>query len=178
MPSTPQTALTLPRQDLQRRLKRLDRMAHVMDDQFRIPVLNVRVGLDPIVGLIPGAGDWISWGVSVLIFWQAHKLGVPARTLLRMAGNIGVDLITGYVPGVGDAFDVLFKANKRNVELVHAHFGGAAQLGAQLPATLPERALAPRSGIGRTSFALALIFGLLVLATLPALGLYYLFIAP
>lgn len=177
--TTPDTkALAITRQELTRRLKRLDRIAHVMDDQFRIPLLNIRVGLDPIIGLIPGAGDWVSWGVSVLVFWQAHKLGVPLKTLLRMGWNIGVDLTTGYVPGVGDAFDVMFKANKRNVELIHEHFGGAPELGAQLPAVIPQRALVGASGIGRTSLVLTMIFALLLLATLPAIGLYYLFIAP
>jgi hypothetical protein len=148
-----------------------------MDDQFKIPIVNIRVGLDPIIGMIPGAGDWVSWGVSVLIFWQAHKLGVPIKVLSQMVWNIGVDLTTGYVPGVGDVFDVMFKANKRNVELIHDHFGGVPELGADLPAVLPQGALVKRSGVGRTALVLFMIFALLLLATLPAIGLYYLFIA-
>ena len=166
----------LTREQLERALTRLDRIAHLMDDQFELPLIKRRVGLDPIIGLIPGGGDWVVWFVSVFIFLQAFKLGVPNRLLLQMALHIAIDLLGGYVPGVGDLFDAAYKANKRNVQLVRAHFGAAPELGSALPITLPERALARPSSSPAARYALiaALIVGLLILASGPFALLYLL----
>lgn len=173
----PSAKRVLTRQDIDKSLKRLDRIATLMDDQFEIPIIKRRVGLDPIIGLIPGGGDWVVWAVSVLIFWQAYKLNVPMKTLMKMAGNISVDLLGGYVPGVGDLFDAVYKANKRNVELIHEHFGGAPELGAQLPAVIPERALtSPKeSAVVRFAVVTGVIVLLLALASGPIVLLYFLF---
>lgn len=148
-----------------------------MDDQFELPIIRQRIGLDPIIGLIPGGGDWVVWLVSVYVFWEAMRLGAPLPLLLRMALNITVDLLGGYAPVVGDVFDVVFKANRRNVEMLRAHFGAAPQLGSDLPAVLPEGALAAREDnpIPRYAFALVVSTILLAIATGPFLILYWVF---
>lgn len=175
-PSKPTTPTTLERAQIERALKRLDRIAHLMDDQFELPILKTRVGLDPIIGLIPGGGDWVVWFVSVLIFVQAYRLGLPNGKLMRMAANIAIDLLGGYVPGIGDVFDVVYKANKRNVELIHAHFGGQPQLDAPLPAIIPPQALmAPKDKAKRAALVVGVVFGLLLLASGPFALLYLLF---
>lgn len=170
-----QTQPRLEREDIARALKRLDRIAHLMDDQFELPLIKKRIGLDPIIGLIPGGGDWVVWFVSVMIFLQAHRLGVPNSLLLKMAANIAIDLLGGYVPGVGDVFDAAFKANKRNVELIHAHFGGAPQLDSPLPMKIPAHALIPKTKATRYALVGGIILGLLALASGPFLLLYMLF---
>jgi hypothetical protein len=89
-----------------------------MDNLFRIPGVNWRFGLDPILGLVPGVGDLISTALSVYILLAAVQYGVPKITLLRMGLNIGLDLLIGAIPFVGDFFDFVWKANERNVELL------------------------------------------------------------
>ena len=156
-------------------LKRLDALAALMDDRFEIPLIKTRVGLDALLGLIPGGGDWAAWLVGVYIFWEAARLGAPLALLARMAAHIGVDLLGGYAPIVGDVFDVLYRSNKRNVELLRGHFGARQELGAPLPAVLPERAarsLERPHSAARYGFALLLSALLLLVATGPFLILY------
>lgn len=109
-------------QKVEKSLVRLNRIAHLMDDQFELPIVKYRVGLDPIIGLIPGGGDWVTWVVSVFILWEAVKLRLPKKTLLKMGYNVTLDLVAGYVPIIGDLADVVIKANRRNVDLVFEHF--------------------------------------------------------
>ncbi len=106
-------------------LRRLQRLAHWMDSRFRIPGTGIRFGLDSLVGLIPGLGDGAAFVPSAYLVWRAHRLGAPTGLLAAMAGNVLVDLVVGAVPLVGDLFDVGFKANRRNVELLRRHLGGA-----------------------------------------------------
>jgi len=113
-------------------LRKMKSLAHVMDTAIRIPGTRRRIGLDSLVGLIPGVGDAASAAVSSLIVHQAFKLGARKRTLARMLRNIGVDMLVGAVPLVGDLFDFAFKANTKNValleeELRHRHEGSDAQ---------------------------------------------------
>lgn len=89
-----------------------------MDDGFRVPVLGVRVGLDPILGLIPGLGDTSTAIVSFYILAAAVRYRVPKITLLRMGLNIGLDYLVGSLPVVGDVADWLWKSNRKNVELL------------------------------------------------------------
>lgn len=98
-------------------IARMQTIAHLLDDSVRVPGTNFRVGLDPLLGLLPGAGDVAAAGLSLYIVFEAARLGVPVRTLIRMLLNIGVDALAGTVPLVGDLFDAAFKANRRNVEL-------------------------------------------------------------
>ena len=77
----------------------------------------VRIGLDPLIGLVPGLGDMFSSLISTVIIVQAHRAGVPKATMIRMMVNVGVDTAVGAVPVVGDVFDFAWKANTRNLEL-------------------------------------------------------------
>src|SRR5688572_3596156 len=99
----------------------LERLARLMDNVFRIPGVGLRFGLDAILGLIPGAGDFATSLVSIYIFTAANRFGVPRITILRMALNIVIDLVVGAIPFVGDAFDLYWKSNQRNVELLRRH---------------------------------------------------------
>ena len=96
----------------------LDRLAWLMDDLIRIPVLGWRFGLDALIGLIPGFGDTASSLASFYILANAIRYGVPKITLLRMALNLGIDYVVGSVPFVGDLFDAWWKSNRRNLELL------------------------------------------------------------
>lgn len=148
-----------------------------MDDQFELPIIKYRVGLDPIIGLIPGGGDWVVWFVGVYIFWEAARLGAPLRLLLKMALNIAIDLLGGYAPVAGDLFDVIYKSNRRNVEMLRGYFGARPELGSPLPERLPEQALAPASVPTRV-VRYGVVFGisalLLLLASGPIVLLYWL----
>ncbi len=102
-------------------LKRLQQMSHVLDKAIAIPGSNIRVGLDPILGLLPGGGDVVTGLLSVYIVFEAAKMGLPAPTLGRMGFNILLDVLSGTVPILGDLFDVGWKANSQNVALIEKH---------------------------------------------------------
>ncbi len=106
-----------------RRLRRLRWLAWILDGA--IPVGPWRIGIDPLLGLIPGLGDWLGAVASGYIVYEAARLGVPGPVLLRMVGNILVETIIGIVPVLGDAFDFAWKANLRNIDLIDRHYGGA-----------------------------------------------------
>ena len=96
-------------------------LARVLDDLIRIPGTNIGIGLDPIIGLIPGVGDMAGGLLSTYILMVAARQGVPASVLFRMLGNIAVDSLVGVVPVVGDLFDFGVKANRRNVDLLERY---------------------------------------------------------
>lgn len=102
-------------------LRRLDRLATLLDAQFAIPGFKTRIGLDPIIGLIPGVGDLVTGGLSIYILMQARRLGLPRHIQARMLANIGLDAVVGSVPVLGDVFDVAFKSNRRNMKLLRRH---------------------------------------------------------
>ncbi len=109
--------------DLERRqrLSRgIRRTARVMDTAVRIPVLGVRIGLDAVLGLIPGLGDAAGLAVSAGYLVAGARAGAPRIILLRMLANIAIDFVAGFVPVVGDLFDIAWKANDRNATLVTA----------------------------------------------------------
>jgi hypothetical protein len=106
----------------QRRLKELDKLAKLMDAQFKIPGTNIRFGLDSLIGLIPGVGDLSTFAVSGYMLWIMANNGASGFLLARMVMNILVDAIVGMVPLLGDIFDVAFKANIRNMKLMHEHY--------------------------------------------------------
>lgn len=107
-------------------LKRLQQMSHVLDKAIAIPGLGIRVGLDPILGLLPGGGDVMTGLLSVYIVFEAAKMGLPAQTLGRMGFNIVLDVLSGMVPVLGDLFDVGWKANSQNVALIEKHVAAPA----------------------------------------------------
>jgi len=96
----------------------LERLGWLMDDLFRIPIVGWRIGLDAIVGLIPGVGDTATSLVSLYILASAVRYRVPKITLLRMGLNIGIDYTLGSLPLVGDVFDAWWKSNQMNVALL------------------------------------------------------------
>jgi hypothetical protein len=102
-------------------LARLDFIATLLDSAFLIPGTNVRFGLDGVVGLFPGIGDAITTAISAWIVYEAKQLGVPKHVLARMIGNVALDGLVGAVPLVGDVFDVMWKANRRNIKLLRDH---------------------------------------------------------
>lgn len=102
-------------------LQELELIARWMDSVFQVPGTNVRFGLDALLGLIPGLGDTLTSLVSLYILQAARRHGVSRVTMARMGANIAVDYIVGIVPVAGDLFDVSWKANQKNVELLRTH---------------------------------------------------------
>jgi hypothetical protein len=117
-------AIPIPRtrapDDPRWRLERLRKLAWVLDRS--IPIGKWRIGLDPIIGILPGVGDWIAAVLSLYIVYESARLGAPVRTLMRMGGNILVEAIVGAVPLLGDLFDFAWQANTRNLALIERHY--------------------------------------------------------
>jgi hypothetical protein len=109
------------------RLQYLRRFAHWMDDGIRLPGIGLHVGLDPIIGLVPGIGDAAGAILGAWILVEAARLRASRATLVRIFYNIAVDALGGTIPLLGDAFDVFWKANLRNVALLERHWTDAAQ---------------------------------------------------
>lgn len=102
----------------------LRKWATLLDSAFRVPGTQMRFGLDPVVGLIPGIGDIVTGFFSVMMLVHAVRLRVPKVVVARMTINVGVDLLVGAVPLLGDLFDAGYKANLRNLALLERHAGG------------------------------------------------------
>ena len=102
-------------------LERLDFLATLLDSAILIPGTKIRFGADAVIGLVPGIGDAITTALSAWIVYEAHRLGVPRHLLVRMIGNVAIDGLFGAVPLVGDLFDVMWRANKRNMRLLRQH---------------------------------------------------------
>lgn len=103
-------------------LRRLERIARLMDAQFKVPGTDFRFGLDGLLGLIPGAGDLSTFAVSGYMLWIMAHNGASGYLLARMILNVLVDAIIGAIPFVGDVFDFAFKANMRNMRLMQQHY--------------------------------------------------------
>ncbi|MEG4809532.1 DUF4112 domain-containing protein [Microcoleus sp. F8-D3] len=108
-------------------LRRLRRISHLLDNSIPIPGTKYRIGLDPILGLIPGGGDLISSIFAGYVVFKSAQMGVPQETLVQMAANIVFDTVAGTVPVAGDLLDVAWKANVKNIELLDAHLGSPEQ---------------------------------------------------
>ncbi|MBN9043362.1 MAG: hypothetical protein BGP05_10990 [Rhizobiales bacterium 62-47] len=102
----------------EQRIARLDALAKLLDVAFVVPGTNVRYGIDGIIGLVPVIGDLITTAISLWVVREARALGAPWYLTARMLGNVALDGAVGIVPVVGDAFDVMFRANVRNVRLL------------------------------------------------------------
>ncbi len=113
-----------PDADALRRLTRLSRLARLMDTAVRVPGINVRFGLDSVIGLFPGVGDAAGGLIGLYIINEGRRLGLPKHKLLRMIGNLALDSAVGSIPLAGDVFDVYFKSHKRNANMILDHFGG------------------------------------------------------
>jgi hypothetical protein len=102
-------------------LNRIRRLSRLMDTAIRIPGIGFRIGLDPIIGLIPGLGDVISTGISGYIFYLALRFGLPQPIIRQMLFNVGLEFVVGGVPLIGDLFDAYYKSNIRNLALLEKH---------------------------------------------------------
>jgi hypothetical protein len=103
-------------------LDRLDKLATVFDTALIIPGTNIRFGAEAVLRLIPGFGDIAASALSFYLLYEASRLGVPKLLLARMAANVILEGAVGAVPVAGDAFDIYFRANRRNVALLRQYF--------------------------------------------------------
>lgn len=140
------------------RLEALRRMANLLDSAFVVPGTSYRIGLDPILGLMPGLGDLVSPLFTVGLLWQARELNLPKVVQLRMIFNVAIDSMIGIVPFAGDLFDFAWKANNKNYALLERH-------------AVEEH----EAGPGDWVFVSAMILLVLVLAALPVLFVAWLF---
>ncbi len=104
-------------------IQRLRKLSRLLDNAIAIPGTTFRIGLDPILGLIPGAGDFVGTALSAYIVIEAARLGIPRAALGKMVSNILLESLVGAIPVVGDWFDFAWKANTKNMELLEAHLG-------------------------------------------------------
>jgi hypothetical protein len=93
----------------------------LLDEAVRIPGTNFRLGLDALIGLVPGAGDVVTTALAAYIVAEAARLGVSKPVLFRMLVNLGLDFMLGAVPVAGDVFDAVWKANRKNLDLLERH---------------------------------------------------------
>ena len=138
------------------KLGKLRRVSKLLDNAITIPGTKISFGLDPILGLLPGGGDTITGGISAYIVVEAARMGIPREIVYQMVGNILIDSFAGTVPVVGDLFDLGWKSNVKNIELLEKHLDLAESgKGDYAPRTLSDRLF---------------IFGLILLLTLIVLG--------
>ena len=102
----------------EQRLARLDAIAKLLDIAFMLPGTKIRYGIDGVIGLIPVVGDIIATAFSLWLVREARELGAPWHITARMLGNVAIQGVVGTIPVAGDAFDVLFRANIRNVRML------------------------------------------------------------
>jgi hypothetical protein len=137
-------------QGQQARLLALRHVAELLDSAFVVPGTTYRIGLDPIIGLIPWIGDLVSPLFTIALLWQARDVHVPKVVLLRMIFNAAIDAIVGTIPIAGDLFDFAWKANQWNLALLERH-------------AYEER----RANVGDWIFVLAMIAIVVTLAAVP-----------
>lgn len=102
----------------EQRIARLEALAKLLDVAFVMPGTNMRYGIDALIGLVPVIGDIVTTAIALWIVREARALGAPWHMTARMLGNVAIDGVVGAVPLVGDAFDVMFKANIRNMKML------------------------------------------------------------
>ena len=102
-------------------LDALRKVAQLLDSAFEVPGTKYRVGLDPILGLVPGLGDLVSPLFTIGILWQARELALPRVVQLRMIFNVAIDSLVGAIPLLGDLFDFAWKANNMNMALLERY---------------------------------------------------------
>lgn len=134
-------------------------LARVLDEAIRIPGTNIRIGLDALLGLLPGGGDVAGGLFSGLIILQAARSGAPAPVLGRMLANVAIDVVLGTIPIIGDVFDVAWRANTRNVRLLESW--------RERPATTKR---ASALAVGGILLALLVLIGLAVWGSIVVFG--------
>ena len=108
-------------------VRRLQTVANLLDSAFQIPGTNQRIGIDAIIGLIPGLGDVTTTILSSYIIWEARNLGASKFALTRMLTNLGIHATIGSIPLIGDVFDAFFRVNQRNMRILRAQLGRVSQ---------------------------------------------------
>lgn len=99
-------------------LLKAQKLANLLDTAVKLPFIPIRIGLDSIVGLIPGAGDALMLFVSLRIVWLGKSLGMPKALIAQMVKNSSIDFGLGFIPFVGDIVDIFYKANQKNVRIM------------------------------------------------------------
>jgi hypothetical protein len=152
--------------DVGSRTRRVRVLSKLLDNSIPIPGTGYKVGLDPIIGLIPGIGDLLGAVLSGYIILEAARAEVPAFTLARMLVNVGVDTVVGAVPALGDVFDAAWKSNTKNVALLERHLArgpttreGRGVTGAMAAALLTLIVIVG-AGLALGIFAARLLWGL------------------
>lgn len=143
--------------DHRSRIEWLRRLSRLLDSAFEIPGTSYRVGLDPVIGLVPWVGDLVSPLFTIALLWQAREMALPRVVQLRMVINVAIDALVGAIPVAGDLFDFAWKANDMNMALLerHAHTGR-------------------RGSVGDWLFVAGIIVALLVIAAAPLVILVWL----
>lgn len=99
-------------------LEHLNRLASALDNRFRLPGTQIWFGWDTILGLVPGVGDTVTLAPAAWMIWRGHKRGVRKRALAKMISNTSLDYVIGLVPLIGDIFDIGFKSNLKNIDIM------------------------------------------------------------
>jgi len=123
-----------------RNLNRIRKVSRLMDTALRIPGTSFRIGIDPIIGLIPGAGDLIATAISAYIVIIAARFKLPWPVLRQMIFNVGLEAVVGTVPLLGDIFDAFYKSNMRNLAMLESHLAEAGEPEAEPLAVVAELA--------------------------------------
>lgn len=101
--------------------KRVEALEMLLERSFRVPGINVPIGLDALIGLVPVIGDIVTTAFGAYIVWEARNLNMSKWHLVRMGGNVAFDTAIGLVPLVGDAADFMFRSNTRNLRIIKKH---------------------------------------------------------
>lgn len=119
-------------------LNRIRKLSRLMDTAIGIPGTRFRIGIDPILGLIPGAGDLVSTAFSAYIIYLAARFNIPREFLAKMIFNVGLEAVVGTIPLVGDLFDAYYKSNIRNLAILEQHLQAVDPQLEELSEILPE----------------------------------------
>lgn len=109
--------------DREKAIRRLERLAWLLDDAVRLPGTRVTLGWDSVLGLVPFLGDAATTALAAYFMWEASRLGLSRWTIMKMLGNVAFDFALGTIPLVGDLADIGFRANRRNLKLLHRELG-------------------------------------------------------
>ena len=116
--STETTSLATSNPQQEKHLQEIQELAHLLDNSFRIPLINYRFGVDAIIGLVPVIGDFTAFGLAGWIIYRAARMGAPKALLARMLANALGDTLVGSVPVLGTLVDVVWKSNSRNLRML------------------------------------------------------------
>ena len=138
-------------------LQRLDKFSRFTDSSIGLPFTRFKIGVEPIIGLVPGIGDVIGLAMSGYVLLEAQRAGASKEVKQRMLRNIGIDFVGGLIPVVGDAFDAVYKANTRNTRLLRNY------LNEQLAIQPPPRSFPWKIMIGLSVLFAGIIGGLVLI---------------